>query len=195
MANIGRVYKSSYVNKDKVVVNTIMLEIRTLSVKHTLSISVNKLKYPDGIVNGNIVAGKEEHPDYHIWANLAKRGESGWSEIVGNVRNAVSEQGLAYKRAVIFDPFLSKENIYFTLFSVEAEKKVDENHLYNVVAQPFRNMSESNHQNTQVAQPTYQAGTPPQAQRTYAKSDSERVPVYEETIPQVNVYDDDEIPF
>lgn len=187
MANIGRVFKSSYTNKDKVVVNTIMLDIRTISAKHTFSISVNKLKYPDGIINTNIVAGKEEHPDYHIWANLAKRGESGWSEIVGNIRNAVSDQGLAYKRAVIFDPFLSKENIYFTLFSVDADKKIDENHLYNVVAQPYRNMSNaSGMQNTHSAQPSYGESQP-----TYTKQDGSQIPMESEPID----YDPDEIPF
>lgn len=192
MANIGRVYKSSYVNKDKVVVNTIMLDIRTLSVKHTLSISVNRLKYPDGVINGNVVAGKEEHPDYHIWANLAKRGESGWSEIVGNVRNAVSDQGLAYKRAVLFDPFVSKENIYFTLFSVEPEKRVDENHLYNVVAQPFRNMSHDNSSNNnQAAQPSYE-----QPSATYAREDGTQVPIYNAPLPApIDIDENDEIPF
>lgn len=190
MANIGRVYKDSYVNKTtKAVVNTIMLDIRTFSAKHTFSISVNKLKYPDGIINANIVAGKEDHPDYHIWANLAKRGESGWSEIVGNIRNAVSEQGLAYKRAALFDPFLSKENIYFTLFSVDTDKKVDENHLYNVVAQPYRNMSNAGDAHSSPsAQPNY--GEPQQA---YAKQDGVQIPIYEQHIP---IYDDnEEIPF
>ena len=185
MANIGRVYKSSYVNKDKVVVNTIMLDIRTISAKQTFTISVNKMKYPDGVVNANIAVGKEEHPDYHIWANLAKRGESGWSEIVGNVRNAVSEQGLAYKRAVLFDPFLSKENIYFTLFSVESEKRVDENHLYNVVAQPYRNMSSAEHTNY-TAQPSYG-----EAGQTYTKQDGTQIPITTEPID----FNEDEIPF
>jgi len=179
MANIGRVYSSSYVNKNKEVVKTIMLDIRTISAKHNFSISVNKLKYPDGVINGNIVSGKEEHPDYHIWANLAKRGESGWSEIVGNVRNAVSDAGLAYKRGVLFDPFISKENIYFTLFSVEDDKKMDEFHLYNVVAQPYR---QSNHS----AQPSY--GEPHQ---TYAKQDGSIIPITTEAID----YDPEEIPF
>ncbi|MCX6076017.1 MAG: hypothetical protein NTW78_03930 [Campylobacterales bacterium] len=191
MANIGRVYRDSYVNKvTKEVVKTVMLDIRTISAKHTFSISVNKLKYPDGVINGNIVAGKEEHPDYHIWANLAKRGESGWSEIVGNVRNAVSDSGLAYKRAVLFDPFLSKENIYFTLFSVEPEKKVDETHLYNVVAQPFRNMShDNNSQNTHSAQPSYEHSA------TYARADGTQVPVYDKSLPAPIDVDEDEIPF
>jgi hypothetical protein len=181
MANIGRVYKSGYTNKDKVFIPTIMIDFRTISAKHTFSISVNKLKYPDGKIDGAIVTGKEEHPDYHVWANLAKRGESGWSEIVGNLRNAISEGGLEYKRGVLFDPFLSKENIYFTLFSVDSEKKVDENHLYNVIAQPYRNMSNNdNSQNNHTAQPSYEQ------QSTYAKADGSKVPI---------TVDEDEIPF
>ena len=190
MANIGRVYKSGYTNKEKVFIPTIMIDFRTISAKHTFSISVNKLKYPDGKIDGAIVAGKEEHPDYHIWANLAKRGESGWSEIVGNLRNAVSEQGLAYKRGTLFDPFISKENIYFTLFSVDDEKKIDENHLYNVIAQPYRNMANSdNSQNNSTAQPSYE----PQA--TYAKTNGSTVPVHTENIPAPIDVDEDEIPF
>jgi len=190
MAKMGRVYKSSYTDKEKVVVNTIMMDFRTISAKHTFSISVNKMKYPDGVVNKNITAGKEEHPDYHIWANLAKRGESGWSEIVGNLRNAVSEQGLAYKRGSLFDPFISKENIYLTLFSVDDEKKVDENHIYNVVAQPYRNMgSEPSNNHSQSAQPNYEPNS------TYAKADGSSVPVYEENLPDPIDVDEDEIPF
>lgn len=190
MARIGRVYKSSYVNRDKETVQTILLDIRTISAKHTFTISVNKVKYPDGAINANIAAGKEEHPDYHIWANLAKRGESGWSEIVGNVRNAVSEGGVAYKRAVLFDPFISKENIYFTLFSVEKEKKVDENHLYDVIAQPYRNMSGGAEYKASTAQPNYE-----QPSGSYARADGVQVPVYSESHPTPIEIDEDEIPF
>jgi len=164
MAQIGRVYKDSYV-KGGNVIPLITLDIRTITVRKKFTISVNKLKFPDGktVAQGGVAAqGKEEHPDYHIWTNLSNRGESLPSVIVGNIKDAVSENGLAYKRAKIFDPFVQKESIYFTLFAVDDEKKIDENHLYNVVAEPYRKMSNTQGQENAPAQESYASeGTKP----------------------------------
>jgi len=184
MAKIGIVERGSYKDRDGKVVPLVNMDIRTLSIRKKFTISVNKLKYPDGVVNGNIAQGKEEHPDYHIWTSLANRGESGWSEMVGSVRDAVSDNGLKYKRAVLFDPFIQKENIYFTLFSVDEDKKRDANHLYNVVAQPYRRM-DNTQSHEQQAQPSYE----PQA--SYAKADGTKIPMTTESIEA----DSDEIPF
>ena len=186
MANIGRVYKSSY-QKGAQTIDTIVLDIRTITVMKQFTISVNKLKYPDGNINSTAVRGKEEHPDYHIWASLAKRGESGMSEIVGSIKNAVSENGLKYKRASLFDPFVSDKSIYFTLFAVDNEKKKDENHLYNVVAQPYRNPNNDN--STQQAQPSYNA---PQQNASYGTSNNAQENV--QTPVEIDI-DGDEIPF
>lgn len=60
-------------------------------------------------------------------------------------------------------------------------KKIDENHLYNVVAQPYRNMSNaSDAHSSHSAQPSYE----PQA--TYARIDGAQAPID---------IDEDEIPF
>lgn len=176
MAQIGRVYKDSY-TKGGVEYPLIMLDIRTISVRKKFTISVNKNKYEDGKITSLPVQGKEEHPDYHIWHNFSNRGEFIPSVIVGNIKNAVSESGLNYKRAKLFDPFLSKENIYFTLFEVEKDKKIDENHLYNVVAEPYRKMTQSNDY-SQQAQPQYE-----QNAKTYKKQDGTNIPMTTESIP------------
>lgn len=154
MAQIGRVYKDSYTKNGKVY-PLLTLDIRTITVRKKFTISVNKNKYPDGKVTSQPVQSKEDCPDYHIWTNLSNRGESLPSVIVGNIKNAVSENGLAYKRAKIFDPFVSKENIYFTLFSVDEDKKIDTDHLYNAVAEPYRKMNTNSQQHEQQAQPSY----------------------------------------
>lgn len=179
MANIGKVYRSSY-EKDGKPVPTIIMEIRTLTMKKEFTIAVNKNKWESGIVgSGPIVQGKEEHPDYHIWAFVGKRGES-ISEIVGSIKDAEKQEtGLKYKRANIFDPFIQKESIYFTLFAVDEDKKIDKNHLYNVVSQPYR-ANASNHQQ-QTATPNYNNQQP-----QYQNSDDTQ------NIPDV---DNDEIPF
>ena len=188
MANIGRVYKDSY-TKGGQVYPLITLDIRTLTQRKKMTISVNKVKFPDGKVGGPIAQGKEEHPDYHVWANFSNRGESTPSVIVGNIKDAVSEGGLAYKRGNIFDPFVQKESIYFTLFAVNDEEKIDENHLYNVVAQPYRKMNNDSNNNG-YATPAYDAGTT--QNKTYdTRNDTvERVPNTE----PIQV-DEDEIPF
>ncbi|MDQ7067752.1 MAG: hypothetical protein Q9M40_07155 [Sulfurimonas sp.] len=182
MANIGTVYKSSY-KKDGVDVPLIMLDIRTLTQRKKLTISVNKVKYPSGAVTGAIADGKSEYPDYHIWANFSNRGESIPSVIVGNIKDAVSDGGLKYKRAKLFDPFVSKENIYFTLFSVDDDAKlVNPNLLYNVVAQPYRKPTTQDSQYQQQANPTYDT----------ANDTRETIPA---TQTQAIDVDEDEIPF
>lgn len=186
MAQIGRVYKDSY-KKEGQIYPMLTLDIRTITVRKKFTISVNKNKYLDGRVDSIPVQGKEEHPDYHIWTNLSNRGESLPSVIVGNIKNAVSEGGLSYKRAKIFDPFVSKENIYFTLFAVDAEKKIDENHLYNVVAEPYKKMVTNDNTQQQQAQPEYDNSTP--SAQTYAKSDGSSIPMTTEPID----VDEDEI--
>ena len=65
MANIGRVYKDSYMKEGKKF-PLLTLDIRTISFRKKFSISVNKNKYENGNVTSVPVAGKEEHPDYHI---------------------------------------------------------------------------------------------------------------------------------
>ena len=186
MAQIGRVYKDSYV-KGGNVIPLITLDIRTITVRKKFTISVNKIKFPEGKTDaqgGVPVAGKEEHPDYHIWTNLSNRGESLPSVIVGNIKDAVSENGLAYKRAKIFDPFVQRESIYFTLFAVDDDKKIDENHLYNVVAEPYRKIDNNSSQNNAPATASYANEAP---QQRYTKQDGSTIPVTE--------VDEDEIPF
>jgi len=185
MAQIGRVYKDSYI-KGGNVIPLITLDIRTITVRKKFTISVNKIKFPEGktAAQGGIpVAGKEEHPDYHIWTNLSNRGESLPSVIVGNIKDAVSENGLAYKRAKIFDPFVQKESIYFTLFAVDADKKIDENHLYNVVAEPYRKMNNTQAQENTPAQASYESES---SNQSYTKQDGSTVSI------EVN---EDECPF
>jgi len=186
MANIGIVYRDSYKKEGKDI-PIIMLDIRTISIRKKFTISVNKNKYPDGVVNDNIVQGKEDYPDYHIWCNMANRGETGRSEIVGSIKDAVAEgSGLKYKRCKIFDPFISEKNIYFTLFSVDEDKKRDASHVYNVVAQPYQKpQSEYNNtQNEQTAQPSYDGQNIPTTYETVDKN----------SVPSIDV-DEDEIPF
>lgn len=155
MANIGTVYRSSYKKEGKDI-PLIMLDIRTLTQRKKLTISVNKLKYPSGVVGNEIAQGKEEHPDYHIWANFSNRGEAIPSVVVGNLKDAVSENGVAYKRGKLFDPFVSKENIYFTLFAAYEDDKIkNPNLLYNVVAEPYRRMTQQSNEYQQPAHATY----------------------------------------
>jgi len=188
MANIGTVYKSSY-KKGNEVIQAIILDIRTITLRKQFTISVNKLKFPDGKIGTPIAEGKEDHPDYHIWTNFSNRGESIPSVIVGSIKNAVSERGLEYKRCKIFDPFISKENIYFTLFSVDKEKRIDENHLYNVVAEPYRRMPQDNSGYKQNVQPSYGEDQYEDRIGTMTTADGKEIPIYNEVISE------DEIPF
>jgi hypothetical protein len=177
MANIGKVYKDSYKGKDGKDVPILTLDIRTISTRKKMTISVNKMKWESGKVGvGDVISGKEEHPDYHIWYNMSSRGESIPSEIVGNIRNMVSDSGLKYKKGSIFDPFIQKEAIYFTMFEIEETKKLNPNELYNVVSQPYRRVQNTTH-NTQQATPNY---------ATQQNEDNE---------PPLDYYDDEEIPF
>ena len=171
MAQIGRVYKDSY-KKDGKEFPLLILDIRTITTRKKFTIAVNKFKYPSGAVNGVVTQGKEDYPDYNIWYNTSSKGESLPSVIVGSIKNAVSENGLAYKRARIFDPFVSKYSIYFTLFAVDADKKIDANHLYNVVAEPYRNM---NTQDTnQTAHPTYDTAN--DTRENISQDDEDEIP-------------------
>lgn len=168
MANIGKVYRDSY-EKDGKQVPLIMLDIRTISIRKKFTIAVNRLKWESGVVGkGALAAGKEEHPDYHIWYNMSNRGESIPSEIVGNIKDMISENGVKYKKGNIFDPFIQKEAIYFTLFPIDEDKKRDKNQLYNVVAQPYRKMNNNNNYQQQAAQPNYkQQSNTTQTQEQY----------------------------
>lgn len=204
MANIGRVYKDTYFNK-KTEKNeeTIILDIRTITTRKQLTISVNRLKYPDGKVNQNISLGKEDHPDYHIWANFSNRGESIPSVIVGNMKNHTSEDGRTqFKRGKIFDPFVSTtHNIHFTLFAVAPEKKINENHLYDVVAEAYnparnQNAGYGNGGGNGHAAPQYDnsdmwAG----ADGAMTTADGRNIPVYNESAPAGDSPSDEEIPF
>jgi len=190
MANIGTVYKDSYI-KDGKDIPLIKLDIRTITQRKKFTISVNKHKYVDGVLKKeNIIQGKEEHPDYHIWANFSNRGESIPSVIVGSVKNAVSQHGLAYKSAKIFDPFISRYSIYFTMFEASVEdKEKNKDLLYNVVASPYQPNATSNNSEPQ-AYPSYD--TQQSNQQSYTTSNGNSVPVEEQNIP---TDPDEEIPF
>lgn len=144
MANIGKVYKDSYM-KDGNKIPTLILDIRTITVKKKFSITVNVFKWESGKVGvGPAASGKEDYPDYHIWYNINNRGESFPSEIVGNIKEAISENGLKYKKGSIFDPFVQKESIYFSLFPIDEDKKKDKDQLYNVVVNPYKKSTQQN---------------------------------------------------
>lgn len=159
MATIGRVYRDSYTKGDKTY-PTIVLDIRTITQRKKFTIAVNKHKYQDGNIHGTPAQGKEDHPDFHVWANFSNKGESLPSVIVGNISNAVSENGLKYKRGKLFDPFVQRESIYFTLFEVSEDKRIDESHIYDVVAEAYRKIQNTEGQTySPSAQPNYDAST------------------------------------
>lgn len=165
MANIGIVYTENYKGKDGKDAQAIIMDMRTLTERKKMTISVNINKYPDGKVNKNISPGKENYPDYHIWYNPSSRGEARPSTIIGNISNAVSQDGQTqYKKGKIFDPFLSPYNIYFSLFSVDEQKKIMPEHIYNIVAEPMRTQNSNSSNNSygqQHAQPIYEYQTIP----------------------------------
>lgn len=133
--NIGRVLKAVYLNSEKKEVPFILMDIRTITVKKEFTVAVNKLKYSDGkISKESLIEGKESLSDYCVWYNTAKRGESLPSSVVGGINNVTSKDGVEYKTGFIFDLFVQKEPIVFSLFAVKEEEKQNENHLYNVVA-------------------------------------------------------------
>jgi hypothetical protein len=182
MANIGKVYRDSY-DKDGKQVPLIMLDIRTISIRKKFTIAVNKLKWESGVVGkGVAVAGKEDHPDYHIWYNMSNRGESIPSEIVGSIKDMVSEGGVKYKKANIFDPFIQKEAIYFTLFPIDEDKKIDKNQLYNVVAQPYRKMNNNQNYQQQAAQPNCEQ-QPQQGNTAEQEQHDNQLPIEDDEIP------------
>lgn len=202
MANIGWVYKSSYYNKKKEHnEETIILDLRTLTTRKQLTISVNRLKYPDGVVNKNISLGKEDHPDYHIWANFSNRGESLPSVIVGNMKNHKSEDGKTnYKRGKIYDPFVQNQYIYFTLFATAPEKKITPEHIFDVVSEPYKPNQNANTANaggySSAAAPSYDnselwAG----ADGAMTTESGRNVPVYNESVAGGETINEDEIPF
>ena len=138
---IGRVFLDSY-EVDGKKIPFIMMDIRTISIKKKFTIAVNTQKWESNKVGqGAIPQGKENYPDYNIWCSNALRGEVKWDEIVGSISDETSQGGLKYKKGKIFDPFIQKENIYFALFSVEDNKKVTKDHLYDVVVEPYRKMN------------------------------------------------------
>ncbi len=183
MANIGKVYRDSY-EKDGKQIPTIVMSIRTITFKKEFTIAVNKMKWESGVVGqGVAVQGKENHPDYHLWASLGKRGEA-ISDIVGSIKDMVSDNGLKYKKGNIFDPFIQKEAIYFTLFPIDEERKTDKNELYKVVAQPYRKTQTYNNTSQEPPQPNYAQQQIPQTQQPRNSEDE----------PQIDT-DNDEIPF
>lgn len=194
MANIGFVCRDSY-TQGKEVIPTISIEFRTITTRKKFTIAVNKLKYPDGKINSTPLPDKIDHPDYHIWANLSNRGESLPSVIVGNIKNEVSEKGVKYKKGKIFDPFISRENIYFTLFEVEEGKKINKDHIYNVVAEPYRKPNNANGGNgysNQAAQPYYDEGNTwheveGSPTTTMTTANGNEIPVYNEPIREEDI--------
>lgn len=196
---IGKVYKSQY--KHKVsgdMIDTIIMDIRTISIMKTFTVSVNILKFPSGKIGSPIAQGKEDHPDYHIWANFSKRGESLASQIVGNLKNKKSEDGVNYKKGHIFDPFVSPNKIYIAWFAVKDDRKINDEHIFNVVAEPYKpNNQTASYQNA-AAVPNYgeentwnNGEAAPSAVMTTTTGAS--IPVYVD--PTIDDIKEDEIPF
>jgi len=193
VAQIGNVFKTSY-TKNGQVFPLVEMDIRTITMRKKFTLAVNKLKYPDGVVGGAVTAGKEDHTDYHIWANFSNRGESIPSVIVGNMKNAVSEKGVKYKRGKIFDPFVSNQNIYITLFEVDKEKRIDESHIYSVVAEPYTPRPMNQNGYSASAQPEYNdqwAG----ASGSMTTADGREIPVHVGTDASEAFDPTEEIPF
>lgn len=179
--NIGRVFNETYKNREgKEVVNRV-LDLRTLAGRKKFSISINKNKY-DGT---KVKEEMEDKPDFHIWYNFSNRGESLPSEIVGSIKNAVSDGGVAYKKGNITDPSFDGGVLWFAMFEVEKEKKLTDNHTHNVSWSPPRSQSQNYSNNSAPATPRaeyYQSNTPTNDTRA---SDE----------PPADFYDDEEIPF
>lgn len=130
---IGRVYRDSFESGGKTI-PTLVMDVRTVSVRKKFTIAVNKLKFPSGKVDGAFADGMEAEADWIIWGNFSGRGESLPSVIVGELRREVSHGGLEYKKGFLFDPFLSPYEIGFALF----EDKGETDMLYSIVAEPYR---------------------------------------------------------
>jgi uncharacterized protein (DUF736 family) len=197
--DIGKVYKDQY--KHKVsgdMIDTIILDIRTITVMKSFTISVNVLKFPSGKIGSPIAEGKEDHPDYHIWANFGKRGESLPSQMVGNLYNKRSDEGVNYKKGHIFDPFVSPHKIYFALFAVKDDRKINDKHIFNVVAEPQKVQKRPDQYQNAAAVPNYgeddagwNANREPSS--TMTTTNGTNVPVY--VNPPVDDIKEDEIPF
>lgn len=198
--DIGKVYKEQYKHKTSgEMIDTIIMDIRTITVMKSFTISVNVLKFPSGKIGSAIADGKEDNPDYHIWANFSKRGESLKSQMVGNLYNKKSEDGVNYKKGHIFDPFVSPHKIYFALFEVKADRKISDNHIFNVVAEPQKVQRSIYQDHNAAAVPSYynedmwegQGEQTPSSVMTTASGTN--VPVY--VNPPVDDIKEDEIPF
>ena len=197
--DIGKVYKTQF--KHKVsgdMIDTIIMDIRTITVMKSFTISVNVLKFPSGKIGSPIAQGKEDHPDYHIWANFSKRGESLPSQMVGNLYNKRSSEGVNYKKGHIFDPFVSPNKIYFALFAVKEDRKLNDGHIFNVVAEPYSPPTQTSQYQNTAAVPNYgeddigqSANRAPSS--TMTTSNGTNIPVYVD--PPVDDIKEDEIPF
>lgn len=196
---IGKVYKSQYKHKlSGEMIDTIIMDIRTLTLMKTFTVSVNILKFPSGKIGSPIANGNEDEPDYHIWANFSKRGESLKSVIVGELNNKRSEDGVRYKKGYIFDPFASPNKIYIAWFEVKGDRKINDEHIFNVVAIPYKPINQSapyqnaaavpNHGEDDIPRNEVRA---PSAVMTTAAGSS--VPVYVD--PPFDDIKEDEIPF
>lgn len=196
---IGKVYKDQYKHKTSgAMIDTIIMDIRTISLMKTFTISVNVLKFPSGKIGSPIAHGKENHPDYHIWANFSKRGESSLSVMVGNLHNKKSEDGLNYKKGHIFDPFVSPNKIYFALFAVKDDRKVNDKHIFNVIAEPYKPINQTPQYQNEAAIPDYgEDGMARNEDRApsavVTTSSGASIPVYVD--PPVDDIKEDEIPF
>ncbi len=131
---IGRVLKDSYESKkDGKTYPQLVLDVRTITVRKKFNINLNKHKYPTGKLD-KIKEGCEDFPDYLVFYNVNGRGESLSQVHVGNIDNDESTKGVPFKKGFIFDPFVQKEPLYFTMHGVDESKKSEEAHIYNVVA-------------------------------------------------------------
>jgi uncharacterized protein (DUF736 family) len=199
--DIGKVYKDQY--KHKVsgdMIDTIIMDIRTITLMKSFTISVNVLKFPSGKIGSAIAEGKEDHPDYHIWANFSKRGESLPSQMVGNLYNKRSDEGVNYKKGHIFDPFVSPHKIYFALFAVKDDRKINDKHIFNVVAEPQKVQKRTDQYQNEAAVPNYgneedmwagQGEDTPSS--TMTTTTGANIPVYVK--PPVDDIKENEIPF
>jgi len=132
MTIMGRVLKGFYEKEGKKYPQ-LVLDIRTITVKKKFTLDLNKMKYPTGKLD-EIKKGCEKLPDYSIWYNINNRGEGLPKVCMGHINNMKSKEGKDYKQGFIYDPFVQKEPIYFTLHSVDEDRKSEENHLYNVLS-------------------------------------------------------------
>lgn len=196
---IGKVYRGQYKHKTSgEMIDTIIMDIRTISIMKSFTLSVNGLKFPSGKIGSPIAHGKEDHPDYHIWANFSKRGESLPSVIVGNLYNKKSEDRVNYKKGHIFDPFISPNKIYIALFEVKDDRKANNDHIFNVIAEPYKPINQTSIYQNEAAIPNYSEDDAPKNETrapssVVTTSSGANIPVYVD--PVVDDINEDEIPF